>query len=63
MGESQKKISNLIFTTSVSSMTFSEDGGKLAIACSYNKDNGVHESETSHKIIIRNTTETELKLK
>jgi cell cycle arrest protein BUB3 len=61
--DSQKRVSCLQLVTSISSMCFSEDGYKLAIACSYNRDNGVRENDNYHKIIIRNSTENELKLK
>lgn len=61
--ENQKKISCLSMTTSISSMCFSEDGNKLAMASSYNGDKGMHDSDNNHKVIIRNSTETELKLK
>jgi len=60
--ESHKKVSNLGFMSSISSLAYSEDGSKLAIACSYNNDNGINEKDGSHKVIIRNMTETEVKL-
>jgi cell cycle arrest protein BUB3 len=61
--DSQKSVLRISLSTSVSSLCFSENGNQLAIACSYNRDNGIRDSAESHKIIIRSLIEDELMLK
>ena len=58
----KKRISKFQLTTSILSLGFNIEGNKLAVASSYNTDNGVRESDDFHKIIIHNILESDAKL-